>query len=290
MKASSGLTSRPDPNARSPRYGPISSPSTGILFQQEIALFKSELHKKLASLGTGAGPTAAGGLGAFSGWLALLAAAHHASPLDCQRRRYRNRAGLLWIGKSRLGADPLVPRRTLNLLRADQAWSRIRLRAKGNHMDTENPKPGSNVSSVGDMLQANWIPLSLIGVGITWLVASNTGLAERIAKDKRVQTAGSRIGEIAGDLGIGGGTKHEPRQTGQILGTEGRPLSSGDTGVDEGWVTQATGAARSAIISVRDAGSAVIDRASRYADNASGASDMAIRAGQLVESSGAILG
>jgi hypothetical protein len=196
MRASSGLTSRPDPNARSPRYGPISSPSTGILFRQEIALFKSELHEKLASLGTGAGPTAAGGLGAFSGWLALLAAAilaHHASPLDCQRRRYRNRAGLLWIGKSRLGADALVPRRTLNLLRADQAWSRIRLRAKGNHMDTENPKPGSNVSSVGDMLQANWIPLSLIGVGITgwWPATQVSPSVSRKTSACKLRAAGS---------------------------------------------------------------------------------------------------
>lgn len=153
-------------------------------------------------------------------------------------------------------------------------------------MNTENSKSCTNVSSVGDALQANWIPLSLIGFGITWLVASNAGHIERITKDKRVQTAGSRIGEIAGDIGIGGGTKHETRQTGQILGPDGRPLHSGDAGRDEGWVNQATGAARSAIISLREAGSAVIDRASRYADNASSASDMANRAGQLVEKFG----
>jgi hypothetical protein len=153
-------------------------------------------------------------------------------------------------------------------------------------MNTEYSRPGSNVSSVGEMLQTNWIPLSLIGVGITWLVASNTGLTERIAKDKRVQTAGSRIVEIAGDLGIGGGTKLETRQTGQILGPDGRPLHSGDAGRDEGWVSQATGAARSAIISVREASSAVIDRASRYTDSVNGASEMANRAGQLAEKLG----
>jgi hypothetical protein len=153
-------------------------------------------------------------------------------------------------------------------------------------MNTEYSRPGSNVSSVGETLQTNWIPLSLIGVGITWLVASNTGVTERIAKDKRVQTAGSRIGEIAGDLGIGGGTKHETRQTGQILGPDGRPLHSGDAGRDEGWVSQAAGAARSAMISVREAGSAVIDRASRYTDSVNGVSEMANRAGQLVEKLG----
>jgi hypothetical protein len=116
-------------------------------------------------------------------------------------------------------------------------------------MNTENSKRGSNVSSVVDVFQANWIPLSLIGVGITWLVVSKPGLTERIAKDKRVQTADSRIGEIASDLGSGGSTKDETRQTGQILGPDGRPLHSGDVGRDKGWVTQATGAARSAIIS-----------------------------------------
>jgi|SRR5690348_3991291 hypothetical protein len=153
-------------------------------------------------------------------------------------------------------------------------------------MNREYSRPGSNVSSVGETLQTNWIPLSLIGVGITWLVASNTGVTERIAKDKRVQTAGSRIGEIAGDLGIGGGTKHETRQTGQILAPDGRPLHSGDAGRDEGWVSQATGAARSAMISVREAGSAVIDRASRYTDSVNDVSEMANRAGQLVEKLG----
>jgi len=153
-------------------------------------------------------------------------------------------------------------------------------------MNTENSKRGSNVSSVVDAFQANWIPLSLIGVGITWLVVSKPGLTERIAKDKRVQTAGSRIGEIASDLGSGGSTKDETRQTGQILGPDGRPLHSGDVGRDKGWVTQATGAARSAIISVREAGSAVIDRASKYTDSANGASEMANRAGQLAEKLG----
>jgi hypothetical protein len=79
---------------------------------------------------------------------------------------------------------------------------------------------------------------------------------------------------------------HETRQTGQILGPDGRPLHSGDAGRDKGWVTQATGAARSAIISVREAGSAVIDRASKYTDSANGASEMANRAGQLAEKLG----
>jgi len=40
-------------------------------------------------------------------------------------------------------------------------------------------------SGIGEALQANWVPLSLIGVGIAWLVAGNTGVAERVAHDER---------------------------------------------------------------------------------------------------------
>jgi hypothetical protein len=152
-------------------------------------------------------------------------------------------------------------------------------------MNTEYSKPGSDVSSVGETLQANWVPLSLIGFGIAWLVASNTGLAERVTNDERVQTAGRRIGETAGGLGIGGDTKHETGHAAQIVGPDGRPLNhSGGADRDDGWVHQASGAARAAISSVRDAGTAVLDRASRYTDYAGEAGDMAKRAtGQLAE-------
>lgn len=104
---------------------------TGTLFRQEIALFKAEIQEKLANLGMGAGAMAAGGLVAFSGWLALLAAAilglsnvlaPWLAALIVGAVVIAIGAGLLWIGKSRLDADALVPRRTLNSLREDQAW------------------------------------------------------------------------------------------------------------------------------------------------------------------------
>jgi hypothetical protein len=150
-------------------------------------------------------------------------------------------------------------------------------------MNTEYSGSGSNVSGVGETLQTNWIPLSLIGVGIVWLVASNTGLADRVANDERVQTAGRRIGKIAGDLGIGGETKHETGQATQIVGPDGRPLQhSGDADRDDGWIYQATGAARGAVSSVREAGTAVLDHARRYTTG--GARDKAERGtGQLAE-------
>ena len=106
---------------------------TGTLVSQELSLFKAELQQKLAQAGMGAGALAAGGIIAFSGWLALLAAAilglSHALPpwlsaLIIGIVVVAIGAGLLFYGKSRLSADALVPKRTLNSLREDQAWIR----------------------------------------------------------------------------------------------------------------------------------------------------------------------
>jgi hypothetical protein len=131
-------------------------------------------------------------------------------------------------------------------------------------------------SGVGEVVQANRIPLTLIGIGIAWLVASNTGLADRVVNDERVQAARRRIGEFAGDLGMGGGSSEG--SGGRVLGPDGEPLNrtdSGDSGEGDGWVHQAAGAARGAISTVRDAGSAVLDRAGA-------ATDLASRAGSQV--------
>jgi hypothetical protein len=113
----------------------------------------------------------------------------------------------------------------------------------------------------------------LIGIGVAWLVASNTGLADRVVNDERVQAARRRIGELAGDIGIGGSSSEGSR--GQILGPDGEPLTRTDAGRGDGWVHQAAGAARGAISTVRDAGSAVLDRAGA-------ATDLASRAGSQV--------
>jgi len=137
-------------------------------------------------------------------------------------------------------------------------------------------------SSLGEVFQANRVPIALIGVGIAWLLASNTGLAERVVRDERVQAARRRIGEI----GIGNA---EPEiiagHSGQILGPSGEPaIGASDTAGTDGWVHQAAGAARGAISSVRDAGNAVLDRASSISDYAGNAGDLAKHAGgQLVE-------
>jgi hypothetical protein len=152
-------------------------------------------------------------------------------------------------------------------------------------MLTESLKDGG----MDEVLQANRIPLALIGIGVAWLVAANTGLTERVAQDERVQAARRRIGEIAGEVGIGGSSapKHEAGHAGPVLGPDGQPLTScGDAGHGDGWVHQAAGAAKGAISSVRDAGSAVLDRASKYTnyagDYAGQAGDLATRAGSQV--------
>jgi hypothetical protein len=106
---------------------------TSTLVRQEIALFKAELSEKLTRMGVGAAALAAGGVIAFSGWLALVAAAilglsHVLAPwlsaLIIGILVIGLAAGLALFGKSRLKADALVPRRTLNSLREDQAWIR----------------------------------------------------------------------------------------------------------------------------------------------------------------------
>jgi len=106
---------------------------TSTLVRQEIALFKAELSEKLTRTGVGAGALAAGGVIAFSGWLALIAAAIFGlsnvlspwlSALIIGVIVIALGAGLALFGKSRLKADALVPHRTLNSLREDQAWIR----------------------------------------------------------------------------------------------------------------------------------------------------------------------
>src|SRR5436309_5748223 len=109
-------------------------------------------------------------------------------------------------------------------------------------------------SAVGEAIQANRVPLTLIGIGVAWLVASNTGLADRVVNDERVQAARRRIGEFAGDIGIGGSSSEGP--SGQVLGPDGEPLTRAESDRGNGWVHQAAGAARGAISTVRDAGSA----------------------------------
>jgi Putative Actinobacterial Holin-X, holin superfamily III len=109
---------------------------TGMLLRQEIALLKAELQEKFGRLGQGAGALAAGGMIAFSGWLALIASAvlglsnvvePWLAALIVGLVVVALGLGLLLFGRRRLGADALFPHRTLNSLRQDEAWIRDQL-------------------------------------------------------------------------------------------------------------------------------------------------------------------
>jgi hypothetical protein len=148
-------------------------------------------------------------------------------------------------------------------------------------MTTETGREGTAIrNGLGEAFQANRVPLALIGVGIGWLLASNTGLAERIVQNERVQSAGRRIGDIAEELRIGGNARAESEvgRSAQILGPDGEPVRRASARRN-GWVHQAVGVARDAIGSVRDAGSAVLDRASNYTDYAGDAGERVKQAG-----------
>jgi hypothetical protein len=151
---------------------------------------------------------------------------------------------------------------------------------KGTDMITDSP----NGSSLGEFIQANGIPLALVGIGMAWMAASNTGLTERVVNDERVQAARRRVGDFVADLGVGGAKpESEAGQQSPILGPDGEPLARTATPTrTNGWVHQAAGAAKGAIISVRGAGSAVLDRAGKYTDYAADAGDLARRTSDQV--------
>jgi hypothetical protein len=106
------------------------------LFRLEVELFRREMADNTRRLGRGAAAMAAGGLLAFSAWLALLAAA--ILGLSTVLRPWLAAliigvvvlaiAGVLvLLGKRWLDAEKLVPRRTLTTLREDGVWIKERL-------------------------------------------------------------------------------------------------------------------------------------------------------------------
>ncbi|HEV8030362.1 MAG TPA: phage holin family protein [Stellaceae bacterium] len=110
---------------------------TILLLRQELALLKAELHEKFSRVGQGATALGAGALIAFSGWLVLLAAAvlglatvvpPWLAALIVALVVVAIGAALLLVGKNRLDAEALTPKRTMRALREDEAWIRERLR------------------------------------------------------------------------------------------------------------------------------------------------------------------
>jgi hypothetical protein len=108
----------------------------GLLVRQEMALLKAEMAEALNRLGKGLAAIAIGGLIAFSGWLALLAAAVLGLATVMAPWLAAAIVGLaalaagfvsFWFGFSQLDAKALGMRRTLASLRKDEAWLKDRL-------------------------------------------------------------------------------------------------------------------------------------------------------------------
>jgi hypothetical protein len=105
------------------------------LLRLEVALFKAELAAKLHRLGLGLIALAIGAFFVFSGWIALLATATLGlatvvrpwlAALIVGLVALLIGALLLYLGKRWLDPESLVPRRSLNSLRQDEARIRER--------------------------------------------------------------------------------------------------------------------------------------------------------------------
>jgi fatty acid desaturase len=108
-----------------------------LLFRQEATLFRTELTEAMGRAGRGAATLAVGGVLALGGFLVLLAAAvlglatvlpPWLAALIVGVVVLALGAILLLVGKSRLDAEALVPRRTLRSLREDQIWLKEQVR------------------------------------------------------------------------------------------------------------------------------------------------------------------
>jgi Protein of unknown function (DUF3618) len=189
------------------------------------------------------------------------------SPAEAERQAARTRAEL---------AD------TLDAL--DEKLTNLTTRhlvEKGFNMirDSLNNSDGLNRSL--DIVRANPVPIALIGLGTAWLIASNTGVVDRIANDERIEAARRRVTDMASDLGNRAGSMASD-MAGKIgMGGGDRPLGqTGNPMIDEngrggssGWVHQASDMAQGAMRSVRE--STMINRAGegagRIADQVSDA-------------------
>lgn len=106
------------------------------LARSEIELAKAEVSEKVGSAAGGAGMLAAGGLIAFAGLIFLLASATIALSLVVEPWLAALIVGavvavvgvvVVLMGRSRLKAGNLAPRRTLDTLRDDKRWAESQL-------------------------------------------------------------------------------------------------------------------------------------------------------------------
>lgn len=108
---------------------------TSTLVRQEVALAKTELTQKAASVGKDLGFLAAGGAVAYAGFLALIAAVIYFL-VEVARWPLWVSAGivgllvaaiggfLVWKGLQALKEEDLAPRQTLRTLQEDAEWAK----------------------------------------------------------------------------------------------------------------------------------------------------------------------
>lgn len=109
----------------------------------------------------------------------------------------------------------------------------------------------------------NPVPVALFGLGAAWLLASNTGLVDRVVNDERVDAAKQRVSDMASSVadrvGLGGSSDSNDR----ALGHTGNPIVDSESEAGNGWMH---GALRSA----RDSSGAVLSRAGDLAGGSYG--------------------
>lgn len=124
-----------------------------------------------------------------------------------------------------------------------------------------------------DVVRANPVPAALIGVGAAWLIASGTGMTQRVAQNEHIEAARRRVTDTASDMGrragelasgvadkigLGGSGDH-------ALGHTGHPMVDRNGRQGQGWVHQVSDKAQDALRSARDSSGAVISRVGSYA-------------------------
>ena len=122
-----------------------------------------------------------------------------------------------------------------------------------------------------EVIRANPVPIALIGIGAAWLLASNSGVVDRVAQDQRIEAARRRVTGLASDVGNRAGelASTVAERVGMSGNSADRPLGyTGNPMVDQpdartaaaGWVHQVSDMAQDAIRSARDTGGAMLDR------------------------------
>jgi Protein of unknown function (DUF3618) len=133
-----------------------------------------------------------------------------------------------------------------------------RVLEKGIDMVTQSVGAARPGIVLGWGVRADPAPLALLGLGAAWLIAENTGLIAAI-----MPQTGERAEAWPG--ADRDGTAAADRSPVRIIGYTGDAAIDADRAArSNGWVHQATSAARGALRSIRESSGAAIERAGEY--------------------------